>query len=620
MAKDFSSVKRLLSFSRDSLRESLFRNIGVPYRNIIGLLLGFTASFLPLITGVWIIERVIWVFVGTLALTIVLLVVVRPNVEKDSDRFAWGLLVIIILGFALGALIYQAKPWWIWLWHQYLRINEPHELLLEALFLLGVIMGFFVVRNWGKEQKDFISSLSGVLGGAFVATILGDIQKELTPLRAFAYYALGFTISGSLNLISAARLTATYANKGTLTSRAILDFLYGTERTKTIDGYFLEHFEEDKDYAKMLLLDALNAYRTRAEQEFADKFEARRRQRQKDRETFKRRLKDDNEDRTIEALEKRWSELEPSCGKLKATQHELKQLEADLDAIKTSSEPNPADESRLHERSTTLKLLIERLERRCSDDQSSEWKRLNRTLASLKPSYYYQLIAIENHGEKDPPGKTAATENEDPEYSIIYQHIGPNKDQHGNHGLETTAAIHGDMFRVGVAIRQQDVLEYLLAPGAYRAAFPCMGSVAGLALLLPHTIIMNRDMDRTFRSKDYKNGIRPKDIEQGRGRDIIDYLSYVSIPLVSHLGTPKENRLGIVNIDTKLFVTRSKLGGEQVQGDLGIFRVSLKRSKLEEFANNLYEHNDEAIGDIEKLTETITPVLELYSKCRIGAT
>src|SRR6266403_517885 len=131
---------------------------------------------------------------------------------------------------------------------------------------------------------------------------------------------------------------------------------------------------------------------------------------------------------------------------------------------------------------------------------------------------------------------------------------------------------------------------------------------------------MDRDKDTTFRSKDYKDGIRPTDIEQGRGRDIIDYLSYVSIPIVSHLGTPKENPLGIVNIDTKLFVTRSRLSGEQVKGDPGVFRVSLRRSKLEEFANNLYEHDDEAIREIERLTKTIIPILELYSKCCIGAT
>jgi hypothetical protein len=266
----------------------------------------------------------------------------------------------------------------------------------------------------------------------------------------------------------------------------------------------------------------------------------------------------------------------------------LEHLEAELDALKTILEQKPAEESRLHERSKNLKHSIEilkhsieLLDRRCSDDQLSEWKRLDRSLASLKPSYFYHLIAIERHGKKDPSERPVATEDEDPEYSIIYKHIGINKDQHGGHDPQASTAIQGDMFRVGVAIRRQDVLEYLLAPGAYRAPFPYMASVAGLALRLPHIIIMDRDKDTTFRSKDYKDGIRPTDIEQGRGRDIIDYLSYVSIPIVSHLGTPKENPLGIVNIDTKLFVTRSRLVSQQAKGNQGLFRVTLRRSKLE---------------------------------------
>jgi hypothetical protein len=610
MAKVISSVKRLLSLSRDSLRESLFRNVGVPYRNMIGLLLGITASFLPLITGAWIMRWVIWVFVVMLALTMLFLVLVRPNVKKDSDQFAWGVLVIITLGFGLGALIYQAKPWWIWLWHQYMRINEAHELLLEALFLLGVIMGFFVVRNWGKEQKDFISSLSGVLGGAFVATILGEIQKELTPLRAFAYYSLGFTISGSLNLISAARLTATYTNKQTMTSRAILDFLYGSERTKTIDGYFLEHFEEDKDYAKMLLIDALNAYRTRAEQEFADKFEARRKQRLNDRSRFKnelmkKQLEESQPVEVIENLDKEWKELEPSCGKLRAAREDLERLTAEL-AMTAALAPNSSDETRLKERVNKLHELIKRLEPRCSVAQLDRWKSLEKTLESLKPSYFYQLIAIERQEVEDGPEKNVATADKDPEQVVIYKYIGPRSHSKSSH-KEERATIHGDMFRIGVAVRRQDVLEYL-------------GSVAGLALRLPHTIIMDRDKDTTFRSKDYKDGIRPTDLEQGRGRDIIDYLSYISIPIVSHLGTPRENPLGIVNIDSKLFVTRSKLRGEPVKGDPGIFRTSLRRSELTEFANNLYEQNDDAVKYIEELTKTITPVLELYSKCLVGAT
>ncbi len=236
-------------YSKPKLRESLFRNVGVPYRNLIGLLLGATASFLPLTSGTWTIWWATWVFVGALAITMLLLVTVRPYIEREFDRFAWGLLVIIVLGFGLGALIYESRSWWIWLWQQYLRINNTGAILLEALFLLGVILGFFVVRNCAKEQKDFVASLSAVLSGAFVATILGKLQEgaapAISPLRAFAYYALGFTMSGTLNLLAAARLTANYVNKRSITSRAILDFLYGEERTKLIDGYFLKNFKAD---------------------------------------------------------------------------------------------------------------------------------------------------------------------------------------------------------------------------------------------------------------------------------------------------------------------------------------------------------------------------------------
>src|SRR5260370_12453803 len=49
-------------YSKPKLRESLFRNVGAPYRNLIGLLLGATASFLPLTSGAWTIWCATWVF------------------------------------------------------------------------------------------------------------------------------------------------------------------------------------------------------------------------------------------------------------------------------------------------------------------------------------------------------------------------------------------------------------------------------------------------------------------------------------------------------------------------------------------------------------------------------
>jgi hypothetical protein len=72
-------------------------------------------------------------------------------------------------------------------------------------------------------------------------------------------------------------------------------------------------------------------------------------------------------------------------------------------------------------------------------------------------------------------------------------------------------------------------------------------------------------------------------------------------------------------MDTKLFVTRSELGGEPVQGTDEVFRTRLTKSQLTEFGANLYDQEDRCVEYIERLTKVITPVLELYSKCRIGA-
>jgi hypothetical protein len=629
MAKNVSLLNKVLNPSRDSLQESLFRNTGITYRNAICLLLGYTASTLLLSSGALTPSGAAWTFALALALTMVLLVLVRPYSEKAVDRFAWGLLVVTIIGFGLGSLIHGYRMWWKWLWHQYLRINEPHEILLEALFLLGVILGFFIVRNWAKDQKEFVSSLSGVLGGAFIATILGDLQKELTPMRAFAYYALGFTISGTLNLIAAARLTATYTNKRTLTSRAILDFLYGSDRARLIDGYFLKNFEEDSDYAKRWLTDTVIQYQKLAQREFAERLEERRKKRLKDRANFKSTHLE--RDELIEKLDERWRNLEPACAKLRRANDELEKVDAELEIMKaaalevieTAAEPRPTErESKLRKHRKSVRELIEHLERHCSDHQLAEWKHLDLKLETLKPSYFYYLIAVESVENKEVANNTKAQDvDNDPEYDITYKHIGRDKRESGHDDSEKPNGIDASMFRVGISVlRQQDTLEYLVAAGAYRDPFPYLRSVAGLALQLPHTIIMDLDIDRSFRSKSHKEGIRPRDIEQARGPDIIDFLSYVSIPVVSRLGKTSENRLGVVHIDTKLFVARAKLDGKPVKGAHGTYRTRLRRSELVMLGNNLYEHDDEAVKYLVELTRIITPVLELYLKCRVGAT
>jgi len=57
------------------------------------------------------------------------------------------------------------------------------ELIMEGLFLFGVILGFFVIRNWSKEQKDFLTSLTAVLGGAVISTALGPLTKSVDSIQ-----------------------------------------------------------------------------------------------------------------------------------------------------------------------------------------------------------------------------------------------------------------------------------------------------------------------------------------------------------------------------------------------------------------------------------------------------
>jgi hypothetical protein len=533
MANDFTALTNAWISFQGSIRESFFRNTGIPYRNLIGLLLGFTASALLLSGEVLTIYWASLLFASLLAATMITLVLFRPYNEKKVDRFAWGLLVIVLLGFGFGILEYQTRSWWIWLWRQYLRIKEPHDLILESLFLLGVILGFFVVRNWAKEQKDFVSSLSAVLSGAFVATILGKLQEgtPITPMRAFAYYALGFTMSGTINLIAAARLTANYTNKRSIASRAMLDFLYGSERTKLIDGYFLQNFKDDPDYAKARLIEALIEYRRLIAREFAERMEKRMRA------------------------------------------HDQRQTSADVDRL-----------------------------------------------------YYYQLINIECEEKEDaqagtvlsPPSALTKVEDKDKQHYVTYRQLGAS--QAANSESPNNGSINEEMFRVGVAARWQDTLEYISAPGEYRVAFPFLRSVSGLALLSRQTIVMDRDSNRRFRDKDHGDGICPSEIEQARGLDEIDFLSYVAVPIIGRSGSSNENNLGVVTIDSRLFVAPELKNAERVKPGEGIFRAKLTPRQLTGFAAQLYEHEDPDVKYIEKVTKIIVPVMELYSKCRVGAT
>lgn len=667
------------SYFKDSLRESLFRNVGMPYRNLIGLLLGTTASLLPLTSGIAGTGLIAGLFVALLVLTIVGLIWVRPTIEREVDRFAWGLVVIIVLGFGFGGILYQYRAWLKWLWNQYRRINEPHELVLESLFLLGVILGVFVVRNWAKEQKAFQDSLTGILSGVFVSAVLGDVLAELTPMRALAYYALGFTMSGTLNVILAARLTAHYTNKRSITSRAVLDFLYGSERAKIIDEYFLKNFKDDPDYAKARIIDTLNAFRKLAAREFANGMEKRRKSRQRARQEFikgdkqkmagrkaiqyeKEELQTElgqlagqsgvdnrvteinervkeleklagqlamaSESPIIEILGNRHRQLEP-CSQRKAANDELKRLLSEKNLLASLAKRSRKQTLRLEEidsRIPKLQQQILELSQKCSDHQYDEWLNLEQLLNSLKPSYFYWLMAIECEEEDGDATADTETAPKDRPFSVLYREIasdeGPANPPEStvNHSPKKAEGISDDMFRIGVSIRWRDNLEYIVAPGKYGASFPVFDSVAGLALIFEQIIIMDRDRQRKFRNNERINGICPQDIEQDRGLDEIDFLSYISIPVINPFGVSSERGVGIVNLDTRLFATRSPLNGEPVTEGGGIFRTRLSPRDLTEFANNLYEQYDEDVRHIDGLTGIIMPVMVLYAKCRVGAT
>lgn len=596
--------------STDKLREALFRNVGTSYRNQIGFVFGAVASLLLLTSGTWSVSLAAWFFIYALGVLMFLLIVVRPNVEKEVDRFAWGLLVIIMLGFGCGATMYQARSWWIWLWNKYRLIDQPQEIVLEFLFLLGVILGVFVVRNWAKEQKAFTDSVSGLLGGSFIAGIFGEAFKGqgLTTMDALTYYGLGFVMSAAVNLLIAARLTANYTNKRSISSRALLDFLYGNDRTKLIDGYFLQNFKEDPDFAKRLLTSTLVEWRKAAQSAFAERLEKRRSHRQ-------RVVRDHGVDPTIiEKNRRRLRELDPACSKLNEALEDIQELQDELETLKALPEPRPRQKAArlryIEERMGELDEDVKRLRERCGAEQFEEWGKLKDERGNIRPSYFYELISVECDEKEVRKEQTEVADKEDIVFTIVYKQIGSGG----------TPIIHPEMFRVGVAARWQDTLEYISAPGEYRQPFPYPGSVSGLALEFRKTIVMDRDLYKRFRNKKHADGICPKDIEQNRGLDEIDYLSYIAIPIVSRPGTPDENPLGVVTIDNKLFVSRSELAGQPLKAAEGIFRLRIKRSKLTGYANNLYDHEDIDVRFIENLSEIITPVLELYAKCRVGAT
>lgn len=516
---------------REWLKSWFYRDTVLPHKKLLCFFLGFIAAILPLATRVISESRVTWIFLGAFALYIFALLIVRPsrfsNLRLSQTR--WGLFSVLAVSYGLGALSYRYRAWFSWLWSQFRRINEPYEWILVSLFLVGVVLGFFVVRNWNKEQKDFVGSLTAVFGAAFISTILGNLADtpQLEAVTTFAFYALGFSLSGTLNLIAFALLVGHYSRTESTTSRSVIDFLYGSDKAKAIDGYFLKNFEEDPNYAKAKLFGALSAYREIIKNEFATKMSIRRKE------------------------QKAPSNI------------------GTPPALCSPSPPAP-------------------------------------------PLDYFELLSIKSK----PSDVSQAPSASDEIYEVLFRK------------LHEDESITPQMFRVAISMRWQENLEYIVAPGQYQKAFPYSGSVAGLALTVKQTIVMDRDKYKKFRSKDFVEGKTPNEADQPRGLHKIDYLSYICVPMSSSFGKQEETALGVLHLDTKLFACeKGSLPPDscrQLDPDSNqeIFKVERKRDQLDEFAKyacNLYQQSDECIKNLESFRDVIVPLLELYLKCRTGA-
>lgn len=511
----------------------LGKSTTIPHNLLLSFFLGFIAAVLPLAVSRMGDKRSGEVYLIAFAFLVLVLLIVRPKPFKEINfkRSRWGILSIMVLGFGIGALCYRYRHWFRWLWEQFRRINYAQEWILVSLFLLGVVLGFFVVRNWSKDQKDFIASLTAVLGAAFLSTMLGGIDQALPPVSTFAYYSLGFVLSGTINLIAFALLVAHYTRTESPSSRSVIDFLYGSDIASRMDGYFLKNFEEDPNYAKRKLKDALQAYRDILRVEFAKKM-------------TRRKLK--------------WEDAQ-------------------------SSPPiSPPDSSNCFSR---------------------------------PPLDYFELLSIKSkEPATSPPTSPPTSPDPDDVFEVVFRKI-PKR-----------ARIEPEMIRVAISVKWQDNLEYVVAPGQYKKSFPYFGSVAGLALAVNQTIVMERDRYKTFRGKDLGEGRTPNAVDQKRGLEKVDYLSYVAVPMSSSFGQQEEFGLGILHVDTKLFACSeghfdANSYKERDADGQEIYKVERTRKELDEFAefaSNIYKEQDEHIRTLEQFRHVIIPLLELYLKSRTG--
>lgn len=520
-----------------------------PIYNALIFVLGALAAYLLLMAGL-VLPYIVAVYTfGAVVLVLLGFSLSGPRGraggarEPRSSR-GWLSLSMGVLGFGVGALVFVHRLRFRGVADKLqLRIDTVNGAFLAGLMFLGFIMGFYVVRNWLKEEEEFVKSLTAVAGVAFLASILGLAQgggqnNGQQPLNfmsaAFANYFLGFTFSAFVNLLVYGALTASYSATASPQSRSLIYFLYGTDKAKKLDEYFLKNFESDPNYAKVQLVSALRAFRERILFEYAARMEARR--------------------------------------------------------------------------------------RRLAEGQST--------------SALYRLISVEDAPKQQggqQQGQQAAQQGDQQAGAQQGgQQQGGEDSKPARVKLELVKEVSCEMFRMGITIRLPDSLEYIVAPSKYKQPFPLRGSVAGLALTTRETIVMYRDESKRFRTEDNET-VTPGRREIQRGFEEVNYLSYVVFPVISRIGDRGEFDLGIIHVDTKLFVappTPDAAGAwadgqflaSKVEGGKTIVYADMSPKVLRGHAAKLYDENDEAVEYLKRMTEVTVPLLELYLKCRQGTT
>lgn len=494
MSEESAATRKL---KKVSLFESSMKTVGITKPGSFSL--GFAITLLVILSGFMVEEtavKVLSIFIVLLVLACVFAILLQE--EAHPGFGSWGVIGLFLLGSALGVLAYRARGGIAEQWTKYKDLGGLNDVIFAGLFVFGVIMAVFVVRVWNKGQDDFLKSVASALGGAAIPPLLGK-TINVDGSQAFAAYFLGFALSAAVNVIYCSRLLAHYSNKRSLESRAVLSFLYGSDKAEGVDKQFQRNFEADPNEAKLLLVNAVREYEDKVLREFARKREEKRKA---DREKFD----------------------------------------------------------------------------------------------------YYQLIAIEcdkdasEESSPDSPGKRK---------KVILRKV--------------VEGLSDKMFRSAVSLKWNDDLEYISAPGAYKNPFPYFNSVAGLALNVFKTIVMDRDKNKRFRTGDNPDGLCPAQVEQSRGLDEIDFLSYIAIPVAAYLGQPEQTRLGILHVDTRLFAAPRDFSPKHVPDQENVFSYTLDPVRLTEYANNVYDEEDAGIKYLEDMRAVLVPILQLYLKCRQGS-